>query len=1117
MIKRSKVWVAAFLAANMAVSQPAMVLAQDVPAESEDVVIEEVEESEEVEDSAKEAFTESEDAIEDVISDEEVVLEEYEAIEEEADLEEVVTAGGLVLSAEQKTFRNDVIAHFEDSDIDSLEEGRDYVADEVLTIASSEENARAIAAAYHGTLKEFEYGIATISLDDSDYTVAEAYSAGVSDDYILPAVEPNYVTTITDPVNTYDIEGAEFEAGSVFSPYDWSNVYYDMGINDPALNPANDNVGEMRYQWFHDMINTYPAWAVTTGSPDVVVAVIDTGVRSSHEELSGKVIVPTDFKLNYANNQDNVGHGTHVAAIIAGKKENGAGGAGVAPDVKILAINASSYSEEYKNYVFTDEDEAKSILYVAGYNADGQKVSEPRADIINMSIGGLGYSAIVDNACKKAIEEAKVTTIAAMGNSYANSKQFPAAYDNVISVAAVDPSGAKTDFSNWGGWCEIAAPGVTIYSANADSDSSYVAWGGTSMATPVVAGACALYMSVYGHVDPEQMVKVLQSSVSKSSSKGVGAGIVDLAKMFGGDVAAPTITVTDKDGKVLGKAEGDTLTVQGAQSIDTLISVMANNFDGSDELNANTKIAFSMDGKDPALKNELLTHGYYIRDYASWHNTARKLSYYFGESSKERNVTIKFATITGMGVMSKVSTVKLTIEGTEDKGWGISIEGQNAVPKGTSATYKTAIYGSAVTNKKLTVDIDDVAKGKGATFVNGKVTIPAVCDLETFTLTVTSEQNPLWTASRTINVSDLKVNSVVINAIDPLDLNKISKNKKTNSVTAATLYNVNIDGEGFEADETKLWVSVNYLSKTGDYVSHSSFRMMSSNSRVAYPTYDEKGYSYIKAVSPGTAKITFEALDGSKKKATVKVKVITPASHLNVKTKDNQSIFVSLGKSVTTQAIVGAAYGKPTNSKVKWSYKIYGIYNDTVNQERIYSDPISDSDAKAVMRTKAFSFSGGKLKVSNYNNFQKAFKYIPEGYMNGIAFEAIAQTTDGTGYSDSVRYIVAPPTTYIKAYAGVDKDGNPIGNAYELWYMPFTGDGNPLNLFIASNGAYQFEVTSSNPDIISCEMSGTRLLVMPHKTGTATVKLKALDGSKKTLTLTMKVLTTKEYEERFNH
>lgn len=1099
MIKRSKLWIAAFLAANMVVSQPAMVLAQDVTEDFEEISLEAIDE--EYSDTTEETDPEGDfEALEDLEEQapEEIVLDEEEG-EEDSELQESgIISGEFTLSAQQKRYKNNVIEHASEVSLDLLEAGKDYMDGEVITFATSRENAEIIAKAYHGTLKDYGYGVATISLDDSDYTVAEAYLAGMNIAE-LPAVEPNYVIRLTDPVGTGegDAELTAFGDYGVFSPADWETVHYDWGINDPALNPDNNGKNGYTYQWFHDVIHSYSAWAVSTGNPEIRVAVIDTGVRSSHEELAGKVINPTDLEMNYPHIQDNTGHGTHVAAAIAAELNNGKGGAGVAPDVSILAINASLYNETINDYQFMNDDLVKAILYVAGYDESGKKASDRKAEIINMSIGGPLYASAVNEAVQVAYREG-VTVVAAMGNEYANCKSYPAAYENVIAVAAVGPTGARTNFSNSGSWCTVAAPGEFIYSAYNEGDSAYVAWDGTSMATPIVAGACALYMSVNGYTTPDDMKKVVQKSASKSSSKSIGAGIIDVAKMIGGDVSAPTVTVTDKEGKVIGSATGDTLTVKGVQSIDTMLSIKSNNFGGDEDLNRDTVVVFSLNGKDPALKNGLLTNGYYV-NYSSWHDTPHNLTYYFSETEKQKNVTLKFATITGMGVISKISTVKITMEGTEDKGGYLYIQGQNAVPKGTSATFKAYLSGKAA--KKVVWDIDDAAKENGVIIKNGKVTVPASFTGRSITIKVTSGQNSLLTASRSVNTPDYKVNSVMIDTIDAREFNNVAKDKKTGSVTAATVYSVDIDGEDFETDESVLYVSTSYLSKSGEYVTGSGFSMSSSNPKVARILFDEKGYSYVKGVSSGTAKITFSALDGSKKKATLKISVVTPASHVTVTAKNHQTAQVGYGASVTSVATVGSAYGKPSSTKVDWSYRIYAGYFDNEKSQFVYSDALSDSDTAAIMNTGLFGFSKGKLKVGKKSVFDnRARSYLPEGY-EFFAFEAIATTKDGTNYSGSARYNLVNPCEFI-----IFSDNKGFINTNFYIDKVVRENGGMLEVpIIGAQRFTNFEVTSSNPGVLSAYAEGGYLKLIPTKKGNVSIKLRALDGTNKSTTINIRV------------
>ncbi len=1082
-MKRSKVFIAGLLAGSMMLSQPAPVLAQELPADFEELeVIEDAEFSEDVIVDEEDTFFSEEEP--EILLEEEDETPEDEASEDIAEaIEAELTAAGFAYSEEQRAYKESVIEHAGETDFASKVEGEDYTAGEVIAMAASEEEAEAIALAYHGTLTKYSYGVANISLEGSDYTVARAYDAAITNAY-LPAVEPNYITLITDPV--IDDMEAEFEAYSSLLPADWETMYYDWGYDDPALNPSNDLVDGITYQWFHDTIHTYSAWAVSTGSSDVTVAVIDTGVRNTHEELSGKVILPTDLTLNFPHNEDHVGHGTHVATIVAGKKNNGVGGAGVAPDVKILGINASIYNETVKDYVFQDADEARAILYVAGVNEKDGSSSGRRADIINMSLGGPGFSAVVNQAVQAAIGQ-DVTIVAAMGNSFANCQNYPAAYDGVVAVAAVDMTGARASFSNSGSWCAIAAPGYKIYSATSGSDSSYDAWNGTSMASPVVAGACALYMSVYGHTSPYEMRSVLKKSVSKSSSSGIGAGIVDLAKMFGGDVKAPTVTVLDAEGNLIIKETGSTASIPGVQSAECKIGIAAQNFTGSNDTNSATKIAFSYNGKDPSLKNGVLTNGYYIES-STWQNSSILLKGLVGESSKQRNLTLKFAAITGMGVIGKVTTIKLTVEGTQDTGWDIVWTATKDIYRGSSATYKAKLVTNLVTNKALDMDIDDDAKTNGATFVKGKLSIPEVFAPTYVDITAISQEKPEFKETYRVYITNAPVSSVFVETIDPLELNNVVLNKKTGSLTSLTLYNVDIDKEGFETDERRIFVSTSLLAKDGSRVENFSYRVTSSNNSVARYTYDsEAKHNCIRAYGPGTATLTFTSLDGTNKKTKVKVKVVVPASHVSVTAKNNQTSYVAFGKSVTSVATVGSAYGKPSSTKVNWSYQIVGMrYNESTKAYE-FSEPLNEAATQAVMNTKLFSFSKGKLKIGKISNWQSASGYIPYGYTD-LAFDTIATTTDGTNCSASARYILAFPTTYIYVYGA---DGRPGDN----FYIDFSGEGQTASTSIRTDGNYTFDVKSSNPKVLSGFISGQSLVIAPHKRGTVTLTIKALDGT----------------------
>ena len=523
-MRRSKVVIAGLLAGSMILSHPAAVLAQELPADSEEMFLEAMdEESSEETLSESEAEEEMQESFEEVLESEDATSPEDEDFSDPGPLSDA-----------QLEYKKSLIKNVGAIDFSALTEGVDYVKGEVIAPAYTLEEAEAIAMAYGATIKSLEYGVVVLDLQDTDYNVVTAYSAGIDDTRTnMPAVEPNYIIAAPEPV-TGD-EDAEF------SSYGWERSYYDYGYNDPGLNPDNGEI----YQWQHDMIHSYAAWGITTGNPEITVAVIDTGVQASHEDLSGKVKLAEGLTMPLAHDDDRNGHGTHVAGIIAAKIGNGVGGAGVAPDVTILAINAS-LDNEHNN--FSTVNIVRAVNYVGGYSdnvvedEDGNLTDYStdsgvrRADIANMSLGGPGASQITEDALKHATKNG-VTFAIAMGNEFSEERSFPAGSDieGLIAVAAVNPAGIKAYFSNYGYWCDIAAPGTDIYSTvrdkkNPTSTKEYDCYSGTSMATPVVAGACALYMSAFGYTEPKKMEEIVKATASKSSSKGIGAGIIDLLK-----------------------------------------------------------------------------------------------------------------------------------------------------------------------------------------------------------------------------------------------------------------------------------------------------------------------------------------------------------------------------------------------------------------------------------------------------------------------------------------------------------------------------------------------------------------------------------------------------------
>ncbi|PEL96125.1 peptidase S8 [Bacillus cereus] len=224
-------------------------------------------------------------------------------------------------------------------------------------------------------------------------------------------------------------------------------------------------------------------WDITRGSTDIVVAVVDSGVQSAHPDLKGKIIPGYDYVRNNTDpSNDELGHGTHIAGTIAAVTDNDIGIAGIAPNVKVLSVRVL----DRNGYSYNDVI-ANGITYAADHGAK----------VINLSIAMEDSSQVLEDAVNYAWNKGAVL-VAGAGNSSTSKPYYPAAYSNVISVAATDSNDAKWERSNYGSSVDIAAPGVDIMSTiptNWDPENPYSTKSGTSMATANVSGVVALLAS----------------------------------------------------------------------------------------------------------------------------------------------------------------------------------------------------------------------------------------------------------------------------------------------------------------------------------------------------------------------------------------------------------------------------------------------------------------------------------------------------------------------------------------------------------------------------------------------------------------------------------------------
>jgi len=309
-------------------------------------------------------------------------------------------------------------------------------------------------------------------------------------------------------------------------------------LGDPSTEkdprPFLPNDPYYKYQWHLDQIGMPQAWQINRGR-GAVVAVLDTGVLFRDEGRFKQVpdLAQTRFTDGYdfvrrdATPDDEHGHGTHVAGTVAQSTNNGVGVAGVAPEATIMPLKVLDRNGSGRWGAI-----AAAIRWAADHDAD----------VINMSLGGGMHSKTIQKAITYAHDKG-VVIVAAAGNASRARVEYPAAYEHVIAVGAVRFDGELSFYSSYGRGLDLVAPGGDIrVDQNEDGmpdgviqntmvnrdpgRHDYLAWQGTSMATPHVAGVAAL-LRASGVRDPDTIEQILlRTAESKGPRKKYGAGIL---------------------------------------------------------------------------------------------------------------------------------------------------------------------------------------------------------------------------------------------------------------------------------------------------------------------------------------------------------------------------------------------------------------------------------------------------------------------------------------------------------------------------------------------------------------------------------------------------------------
>ncbi|SFB35568.1 Serine protease, subtilisin family [Cohnella sp. OV330] len=283
-----------------------------------------------------------------------------------------------------------------------------------------------------------------------------------------------------------------------------------------------------QYQWNLPEIATERGWNVTRGKQDIVVAVVDTGVQLDHPDLKGRLVAGTNIVDPSAPPEDDVGHGTHVAGIIAAEVNNNEGVAGMTWYTKVMPVKALDNSGAGTTYSV-----AEGIIWAADHGAQ----------VINLSLGNYAEAQFLHDAIKYAHDKG-VIVVAASGNDNTDRPGYPAAYPEVVAVGATGSDELRAPYSNYGDYIDVAAPGTSI--ASTYPGSRYAALSGTSMAAPHVSALASLMLAADGSLTNDRIAELLGKTARDLGAAGkdteFGYGQIDVrgaVEAAAGKSAAP--------------------------------------------------------------------------------------------------------------------------------------------------------------------------------------------------------------------------------------------------------------------------------------------------------------------------------------------------------------------------------------------------------------------------------------------------------------------------------------------------------------------------------------------------------------------------------------------------
>jgi subtilisin family serine protease/flagellar hook assembly protein FlgD len=348
-------------------------------------------------------------------------------------------------------------------------------------------------------------------------TIAAAHAAGATTRHVLP--ELSLVTFSAPQSRSAGVVALLRARASVVAVEPVRSRRFSLTPNDTQYSKQSG---------YLSAINAPTAWDTAKGSATVKIAVIDSGIDANHPDLASKLAGTYNAVTGgtaASDVVDAIGHGTFVAGVAAAATNNGVGVAGVGFGSSLLAVKVA---DEFGD--ITTDDEAAGIVWAANHDAK----------VINISLGSIDSDASESSAIRYAQQHGALV-VAAAGNETTDAKSYPAAYPGVLAVGATDgPS--RADFSNYGPWVSVAAPGYDIFSTlpTAGSEigndpavqagtSGYGSADGTSFSSPMVAGEAALLLAAAPGVSADIVRKAIVDTAHGFSGQQLGTGQIDVA------------------------------------------------------------------------------------------------------------------------------------------------------------------------------------------------------------------------------------------------------------------------------------------------------------------------------------------------------------------------------------------------------------------------------------------------------------------------------------------------------------------------------------------------------------------------------------------------------------